>query len=274
MPRSVWNDITSTPSINDHHIKEEDYSEVVLKCPYMVRIGLDILWSVNKLARAITKWTKACDKRLNRLISYIHHTNEYTQYCHVGNAAKQRRLGLFKTLTLREILKIRNPFLEEHCVCCQVIFQMDQDNLIVMFVNVIMMKDIDSVLSNVQSARQEVLLYVFEDNEAVIKMIFKSSSSTMNTSPEPTELLLTGCSTIRIFTRDEWNHLLNLFNICHFISEACTAAMAKRAQQESGEERVTAKSRPMMNLTAKNAFVRVFFSFIKPSEDFVWRSRS
>ena len=27
--------------------------------------------------------------------------------------------------------------------------------------------------------------------------------------------------------------------------------MAKRAQQESGEERVTAKSRPMMNLTAK-----------------------
>ena len=27
--------------------------------------------------------------------------------------------------------------------------------------------------------------------------------------------------------------------------------MAKRAQQESGEERVTAKSRPMMNLTAR-----------------------
>ena len=30
------------------------------------------------------------------------------------------------------------------------------------------MKDIDSVPSNVQSARQEALLYVFEDNEAVI----------------------------------------------------------------------------------------------------------
>ena len=53
------------------------------------------------------------------------------------------------------------------------------------------------------------------------------------------------------FTRAEWNHLLNLFNICHFSSTACTAAMAKRAQQESGEERVTAKSRPMMNLTAR-----------------------
>ena len=33
------------------------------------------------------------------------------------------------------------------------------------------MQDVDSVPSNVQSARQEALLYVFEDNEAVIKMI-------------------------------------------------------------------------------------------------------
>ena len=42
-----------------------------------------------------------------------------------------------------------------------------------------------------------------------------------------------------------------MFNISHFSSTACTAAMAKRAQQGSGEERVTAKSRPMMILTAK-----------------------
>ena len=53
------------------------------------------------------------------------------------------------------------------------------------------------------------------------------------------------------FTRDEWNHLLSLFDISHFSSTTCTAAMAKRAQQGSGEERVTAKSRPMMNLTAR-----------------------
>ena len=33
---------------------------------------------------------------LNRLISYIHHTSEYKQYCHVGNTAKQCRLGLFQ----------------------------------------------------------------------------------------------------------------------------------------------------------------------------------
>ena len=96
----------STPLIDDHHFKEEMKSvgelsqvcsQIVLKCLYLARIGRpDIRWSVNKLARSITKWSKACDKRLNRWISYIHHTSEYKQYCHVGNTAKQCRLGLFQ----------------------------------------------------------------------------------------------------------------------------------------------------------------------------------
>ena len=79
----------STPCIDDHHFKEEDMkcvgelsqvcSQIVLKCLYLARIGRpDIQWSVNKLARSITKWTKASDKRLNRLISSIHHTCEKT----------------------------------------------------------------------------------------------------------------------------------------------------------------------------------------------------
>ena len=72
-------------------------SQIVLKCLYLARIGRpDILWSVNKLARSITKWTMACDKRLSRLISYIHHTCEHKQYCYVGNTAQQCRLGLFQ----------------------------------------------------------------------------------------------------------------------------------------------------------------------------------
>ena len=53
------------------------------------------------------------------------------------------------------------------------------------------------------------------------------------------------------FTRDEWNHLLNLFNITHFSSTVCSEGMAKRMQQDSGEERVTAKSKPMMNLVSR-----------------------
>ena len=40
------------------------------------------------------------------------------------------------------------------------------------------MENIDSVPSNVQSSRQEAL-YVFDDNEAVIKIIIKGRSPTM-----------------------------------------------------------------------------------------------
>ena len=145
--------------------------------------------------------------------------------------------------------------------------------------NIDVMKDIDSVPSNVQSARQEALLYVFEDNEAVIKMIIKGRSPTMrhvsrthrvaldwlfdrinldskiqikyiDTKNQLADILTKGS-----FTRDEWNHLLSLFNISHFSSTVCSAVMAKGIQQESGEERVTAKSRPIMNLTARMSSV-------------------
>ena len=40
-------------------------------------------------------------------------------------------------------------------------------------------QDIDFVPSNVQSANREALLYVFEVNDAVIKMIMKGRSPTM-----------------------------------------------------------------------------------------------
>ena len=100
-----------------------------------------------------------------------------------------------------------------------------------------MLNNIDSVPSNVQSSRQEVLLYVFEDNEAVIKMIIKGRSPTMrhvsrthrvaldwlfdrvNLDPKiqikyiDTKNQLADILTKGNFTRDEWNHLLCLFNI-------------------------------------------------------------
>ena len=40
--------------------------------------------------------------------------------------------------------------------------------------------------------------------------------------------------------------------------------MAKRLQQDSGEERVTAKSRPMMSLIARVAIERIILDFSKP----------
>ena len=73
----------TTPFLDEHEFKEEELgsvgevskvcSQIVLKCLYLARIGRpDILWSVNKLARAATKWIRAFDKRWARLISYIH----------------------------------------------------------------------------------------------------------------------------------------------------------------------------------------------------------
>ena len=70
----------ATPCMDDHQFEEEENesvgelstvrSQIVLKYLYLARIGRpDILWSVNK--------------RLARLISYIHHTCEYRQYCYV-----------------------------------------------------------------------------------------------------------------------------------------------------------------------------------------------
>ena len=97
----------STPCLDDHHFKKEELesfgevskvcSQMVLKCLYLARIGRpDILWSVNKLARAVTRWTQACDRRLARLISYIHFTSDYRQNCHVASTARLCRLGSFQ----------------------------------------------------------------------------------------------------------------------------------------------------------------------------------
>ena len=135
--------------------------------------------------------------------------------------------------------------------------------------------NVDFIPSNVNSSHQEALLYISEDNEAIIKMIIKGRTPTMrhvsrtrrvaldwvfdriNLDPKiqikyiDTKNQVADMLTKGNFTRDEWNHLLCLFNICHFSSTVCSEAMAKRVQQDSGEERVTAKSRPMMSLIAR-----------------------
>ena len=44
---------------------------------------------------------------------------------------------------------------------------------------------------------------------------------------------------------------LCLCNISHFSPINCLEAMSKRTQEDAGEERVTAKSKPMMNLVSR-----------------------
>ena len=141
-----------------------------------------------------------------------------------------------------------------------------------------MIKNLDNgdfIPSNVYSSRMEALLYKFEDNEAVIKMIMKGRSPTMrqvsrthrvafdwlfdriNLDPKmqikyiDTKNQLADILTKGKNQRDEWNHLLCLFNIGHFSFINCSEVMSKRTQKDSSEERVTAKSKPMMNLVPR-----------------------
>ena len=135
--------------------------------------------------------------------------------------------------------------------------------------------NVDFIHPNVNSSHQEALLYVFEDNEAVIKTIIKGSSPTMrHVSRTHRDALDWLCDRINLdskiqieyidtknqladiltkgnFTRDELNHLLCLFHISQFSSINCSEVMLKRTQKDSGEERVTAKLKPMMNLVSR-----------------------
>ena len=157
-------------------------------------------------------------------------------------------------------------------------------------------ENIDSVPSNVQSARQEALLYVFQDNEAVIKMIIKGRSPTMRHVSRTHRVALDWLfdrinlySKIQIkyidtknqladvlsegnFTRDEWNHLLSLFNISQFYSLLCCngEANSTRIKRRTSHSKIKTYDESY----CEDAIARVVFNFIKPGEDMVQISRS
>ena len=324
----------STPCIDDHHFKEEELksvgelskvcSQIVVKCLYL------------GLARSITKWTQACDKRLSCLISYIHHTCDYKQYCHVGNTAKQCRLGLFQDSDFAGDLEdskctsggtlcsfgshtfvpicwmckkqtsVSHSSTESELISLDAGFRLDGIQALDLWDLIVAVlhgntfqndqvrgdpsksptrkkihgkfDDLDNVnfiSSNVNSSRKEALLIFFEDNEAVIKMIIKGRSLAMrhvsrthrvaldwlfdriNLDPKiqikyiDTKNQLADILTEGNLTRHEWNHLFVLFNISNFSSINNLEAMSKRTPEDAGEERVTAKSKPMMNLVSR-----------------------
>ena len=72
-------------------------ARVVLTCLYLASVGRpDLLWTVNLLARQVTKWTKACDRRMERLISYIHRNRDHTHVNFVGDPPEDCFLALFQ----------------------------------------------------------------------------------------------------------------------------------------------------------------------------------
>ena len=135
------------------------------------------------------------------------------------------------------------------------------------------MSNVDYVPTNTLSSQGESQLYIFEDNEAVIKVILKGRSPTMRHEPtthrvaldwlfdrinlEPkiqiqyvdTKNQLADMLTKGNFTRDEWNHLLHLFNLMRLSMLSCNqfsnfpsdpigkqSAMSKRGQETFSNE--------------------------------------
>ena len=117
-------------------------------------------------------------------------------------------------------------------------------------------------------------MYVFEDNDAVIKIITKGRSPTMR-HVSRTHRVALDCLSDRInldpkiqikyidtknqladILTNEISHVMNgiifcVYSLAFFSSTNCPEVMSKRTQEDAGEETVTAKSKPMMNLVSR-----------------------
>ena len=95
-----------TPSLDDGAFTEDDLeatgtlgrhaAKILMKILYAARMcRFDLLFAVCSLARCITRWSKACDKRLHRLVSYIHHNKHLMLESVVGDTLDSCRLLFF-----------------------------------------------------------------------------------------------------------------------------------------------------------------------------------
>ena len=359
--KNVWSDIASwptkqtqqlykvtTPCLDDHQFQEEELgsvgelskvcSQIVLKCLYLARIGRpDTLWSADKLARTVTKWTRACDKRLARLIYHLHHTSDFKQYHHVGNTAQQCSLGLFQdsdfagdledsksisgrmlcifgshtfvptswmckkqtsvshSSTESEITSLDAglrmdgiPALDLRDLASEVLHSSSNQpeksqekvqgdllrdtpsrrhtNSLVQTPiqhNDLELSNVDFVSSNVKSSQLGAMLYIFEDNEAVIKMIIKGRSPTMRhisrTHRVALDLLFDRINLdpkIQIKYVDTKKQL-TIFSLCSISAFSSLPAAPKRCrkrmQQGTGEERIVAKLKPTLAASSSTA---------------------
>ena len=130
------------------------------------------------------------------------------------------------------------------------------------------------------------------DNEAVIKMIINSRSPTMrhvsrthrvaldwlfdriNLDPKiqikyiDTKNQLANILTNENFTRDEWNHLLSLFDIIHFSSTKCSEVMSKRTQKRNQVKKEShSKVKTNDEFDCKGSLNSVIFCIRKPGEN-------
>ena len=114
------------------------------------------------------------------------------------------------------------------------------------------LNNVDCVPSNAKFSRFVVMLYIFEDSEAVIKMITKSRCPRMRYVSRTHRVALDWLFDRKIwtpnfvssmstptkgnFTRDEWNNLLYLFDISHSSSLCCAQNFSFQLHWNDGEK--------------------------------------
>ena len=87
----------------------------------------------------------------------------------------------------------------------------------------------------------------------------KSKSNTSTPKNQLADILTKGK-----FTRDEWNHLLNLFNISNFSSTALHCCNGKTSSTRIRRRTSHSKIKTYDEFNSEDAFGRVVFNFIKP----------
>jgi hypothetical protein len=74
----------------------KDAAKIIMKMLYGARlVRYELLWPICSLARQVSKWNKACDKRLHRLVSYVYHTLDHSLESFVGDDPAQCHPMLF-----------------------------------------------------------------------------------------------------------------------------------------------------------------------------------
>ena len=214
-------DKVSSPCLNDHHLKQEELesvgelagvcSQIVLTCLYLARIGRpDILWSVNKLARSVTKWIPtvlSCWKHGTALFAGDLGDSKSTSggvLCIFGSRTCvpvswmcKKQTSVPHSSTESEIISLdvgfrleRLPALDLWDMAIEVLRSINnkvqpkhtshQETGAVLdsktkaqHVKRRQKVEVDWVPTNTHSSQGESQLFIFEDNEAVIKMIIK-----------------------------------------------------------------------------------------------------
>ena len=111
----------ATPNLDDHSFIETDFTakgalsaecaKIVLMALWPARMARpELLWTVNTLAREVTRWTKACDKRPRRLIEYTLWHQTDVQISFVGDRPHTSAdCFCFATRRLLRTFPIQNP---------------------------------------------------------------------------------------------------------------------------------------------------------------------